>query len=160
MPTYPDTTALAAKAWLFGQMQTGLTAVDPTNYTFGVTYADPSKTISGTDDQVWMGAIVSGVTSRFAFVGNMAQSALQEQYDLIVNFSCFRPGDNADVAEAAAYAYAKQVRTIARTDPTFGGILTTSYPFQFSSDVDWDDQEAANGRIGTHTLSVHCFSPI
>lgn len=156
MTTYPTSTAQAAKAWLFGQMQTTLTAAS--DATFEVTYATQVDTINSPDDQVYMGKIANRVVSNFAMVGNLGQWSLQEEYDLEVYVSCWRGGNQPDVAEARAWALAGSIETIARTDPTLGANVLTSRPNMSDSDVDWD--EAGNGRIATVTLSIHCLATL
>jgi hypothetical protein len=158
MTTYPVSTAPAAKAWLFGQMQDTLTAT--ADATFSCSYASEIDTLNSPDDQVWMGSIANRVVSHLAFVGDLGQWALQEEYDLEVKVSCYRAGDDSNTAEARAWAIAGQIETIARTDPTFGGLLITAQPSLSSSDVDWDAEENANGRVADLTLTIHCLAAI
>ena len=158
MTTYPTSTAPAAKAWLFGQLQSTLTA-DPASV-LEVSYASRVDMDNSPDDQVWMGGIVNRVVSPLALVGNLGQDALQEQYDLEVRISCYRGGDSGDIAEARAWALAGQVETVARTDPTFGGLLYMSRPNMSSSGTDWSDEENANGRIADLTLTIQCFATL
>jgi hypothetical protein len=158
MTTYPTSTAPDAKAWLFTQMQSTLTVA--AGFSFECTYASMIDTVDAPDDQVSMGAITNRVVSGFALVGDQGQYSTQEEYDLTVEISCFRPGLVGDTAEARAWALAGQVETIARTDPTFGGLLVTSRPNQSSSTVDWSAEEDANGRIASLTLTIHCFAVI
>jgi len=162
--TYPTSSAPAAKAWLYGQMQSTLTATS--DATFGVRYASDVDNPNSPDDMVWLGSVVNRVVSRLAFVGNMGQDALQEEYDLQVVVSCYRAGeegatvttDQAPIAEARAWALAGAIETIARTDPTFGGAVITARPGESNCDVDWD--ESGNGRVADLTLSIHCFMTI
>jgi len=164
MTTYPTSTAPAAKAWLYGQMQSTLTAAS--DATFGLTYATTVATPNSPDDMVWLEGVQNRVVSNFAMVGNLGQYSLAEEYDLVVQISCFRAGEESDVvatepgalAEARTFVIAGQIETIQRTDPTMGGNLITSRPNQSGSDVDWDD--SGNGRIATIQLSFHCQAVI
>lgn len=165
MTTYPTSTAPAAKAWLYAQMVTSLAAAS--GATFQLSYATDVTNPDNPDDMVWLGKVANRVVSPFAMVGNLGQYSLQEEYDLEVNVSCFRAGeendadsttDPAGIAETRAWALAGSVETIVRTDPTFGGNVITSRPDQSECDVDWDD--AGNGRIATLTLTIHCFATI
>ena len=160
MTTYPTSTAPAAKAWLFGQMQDTLTA--DADWTFSCTYATEIDTETSPDDQVWMGDITSRQVTPLAMVGNLGAGSLQESYDLVVNISCARMTDQPEAAETRAFDLCGQVETIVRTDPTMGGNTYLARPNQSSCTVDWsaEDAEAANGRIATLTLSISCFAQI
>jgi hypothetical protein len=165
MTTYPTSTAPTVKAWLYAQMVSTLTAA--TDGTFQLSYASNVTSPNSPDDMVWLGKVTNRVVSNFAMVGNLGQYALSEEYDVEVNISCYRAGeendtnsalDPAGIAEARAWVLAGAVETIARTDPTLGGNVVTSRPDQSECDVDWDD--AGNGRIATLTLTIHCFATI
>lgn len=164
MTTYPTSTAPTAKAWLYGQMQSTLTAAS--DATFQLSYATDVTTPNSPDDMVWFDGVQNRVVSNFAMVGTLGQYALVEEYDLVVQISCFRAGEESDViatepaaiAEARVWALAGQIETLQRTDPTMGGVLITSRPNQSSCDVDWDDN--GNGRIATLPLSFHCQAVI
>jgi hypothetical protein len=164
MTTYPTSTGPAAKAWLYGQMQSVLAAAS--DATFKLAYATTVTTSNSPDDMVWLEGIQNRVVSNFAMVGNLGQYSLAEEYDLVVQISCFRAGEESDdaatdpgaLAEARAFVLAGQIETIQRTDPTMGGQLITSRPNQSSGDVDWD--EAGNGRVATLQISFHCQAVI
>lgn len=165
MTTYPTSTAPTAKAWLYGQMVATLTAA--IDATFGISYAPDLDNPNTPDDMVWMGGVENRVVTGFAMVGNQGQWSMAEEYDLTVNISCYRGGeedpagstaDPAAIAEARAWALAGVIETLQRTDPTMGGAVTTSRPNQSSSEVDWDDN--GNGRVATIPLSFHCFATI
>ena len=162
MTTYPTSTGPAAKAWLYGQMVSTLTAAS--DGTFQLSYAIDVDNTNSPDDKVWLGGVANRVVSRFALVGNLGQYSLVEEYDLVVNFSSYRAGESDDadatkdpayVAEQRVWALIGAVETIQRTDPTMGGLLITSTPSQIPEvPVDWDD--SGNGRMATAELSIHC----
>jgi hypothetical protein len=156
MTTYPTSTAPAAKAWLFGQLQTTLTAAS--DATFSCTYATEVDTLAGAGDQVWMGGIVNRNVTVLALLGDMGAGSLKEEYNLEVNVSCYRRSDKGDTAETRAWDLAGQIETVARTDPTLGGNVTISRPAQSNSTVDWDD--AGTGRICTLTLNIYCLAQL
>jgi hypothetical protein len=159
MTTYPTSTAPAAKLWLFQQMQSTLTPAS--GWSLEVTYATMVDTNNSPADQVWMGGITGRAVANFAMVGNLGQYSLAEQYDIEINVSCFRPVDRDEDAETQAWDLCGQIETIARTDPTLGGNVMTSRPNTSTAAVDWSfDEEAANGRICTLQLTIHCEAVI
>ena len=159
MTTYPTSTAPAAKSWLFGQMQSTLTAA--TGFTFQLGYATNEGTLDNPDDMVWLGKVANRQVKPFAMVGDQGAFSTAEAYDLEVTVSCYRAGEGYQPgidAETRAWVLVGVIETIQRTDPTMGGVLWTSRPNASDADVDWDD--SGNGRVCTIPLSFHCEAVI
>lgn len=161
--TIPVSTAPAAKAWLFGKLQTAVTPVS-TN-TLEVLYDNITESAAAPDEVVYVGDITNRQLQAESMVGGQGPFAFTETYDINVVISVFRQGSNPQDATERAWAILAEVETVTRTDPTFGGkdappapLLVTSKPNASSSTVAPDDN--GSGYACLIPLTISCLAEL
>jgi len=153
--TVPVSTVPAAKTWLIGQLQSALTqAAD--GALFAVQY-EPFGT-NQPEDRVWFGDTSRQAVPWTMTGGLIIPQSMQETYDLTVNISCYRGGDQTSTAELRAWALLAGVEDVVRTDPTFGGLLIRSYPNTAQAALDWDEQ--FKGLFCSIPLTISCLAQL
>jgi len=150
--TIPVSTVPAAKAWLFGQLTTNLTAA--TDATLGVTYG-PSG-VNNPDDMVWLGDTQRQAVPWTMTGGLTVPQSMQETYDLTVNVNCYR--SDAETVEARAWVLVAGIEDTVRTDPTFGGLLIKSYPNAAQAAVAWDEE--FKGLLCSVAMTISCLASL
>jgi hypothetical protein len=154
--TVPVSTVPAAKTWLIGQLQTALTE-DPTA-TMTVQYGPFAYADNNPDDMVWLGDADRQAEPWTLTGGLTIPLSMKETYDLTVNVSCYRGGDQSQTVEDRAWALIAEIETVVRTDPTFGGLLISSYPSQAVATVGWD--EKFSGVLCSIPLTISCLAQL
>lgn len=154
--TIPVSTAPAAKAWLVGQLQTAITAAS--GHTLQVLYDHITDAATVPDDAVFVGDITNRLLQPLAFVGGQGASAFTETYRIEVTIAVSRPNITSQGVDERAWALLADVETVTRTDPTFGGLLTTSKPVETGSNI----TTVSNGTGVKCTLAwaVECLAEL
>lgn len=100
------------------------------------------------DDIIAVAFPVQGTFTALAMVGSGGAGWLREDYDVAVEISCFRGGDDAKSVFARAGQLAYAVADTVRSDPSIGDAVVQAMPAGFTWEQSWDpDHKGREVRV-------------